>query len=1206
MSEFTHLHVHTEYSILDGLAKISDLIKKAYADGQRAMAVTDHGNMYAIFNFVREVEKFNGKLSKDDEPFKAIIGCEVYVAARSRLDKSEKIDRSGHHLILLAKDWVGYRNLSRMVSFGFSDGMYYKPRIDKELLRKYHEGVICCSACLGGELPQVIMRHNDPLSTDYSNLDLQKAGEVVEEFKEIFGNDYYLELQRNGHREQNLVNEALLQLGEKHGVRCIATNDVHFTNKEDFDTHRMLLCINTGKKFYDQDSAKQDEDSDGGMAYSGQEYFRTTEEMKELFADHPEVILNTQHIVRKVEVLKLATKATLPKFDIPENFNDEYAYLEYLVREGAKGRYPVMTPEIEERIQFELDVVKGMGFPGYFLIVWDFINAGKKMGIRFGPGRGSAAGSVLAYCMGITNIDPIKYDLLFERFLNPDRISMPDMDIDIDDSGRRKVIEYVIGKYGAERVAQIITFNFMGAKSAIRNCARVLDLPLAESDRLAKLVPDDPKVNFYDMFHEIDKKGKKSKNYAPDLLKETQSDNILIRQTLDFAQKLEGTVQTSGVHACGVIIGRDDLFDCVPLCTSKNSDILVTQYEGKVIEDAGLLKMDFLGLKTLNIISSTLENIRKRSGEEFEIDDIPLDDEKTFELFANGDTTAIFQFESPGMRTYMQELKPSRFEDIIAMNALYRPGPMDNIPTFINRKLGKEPISYDIPEMGQYLDDTYGITVYQEQVMLLSRLLAGFTRGQADTLRKAMGKKKIDMMNELEVKYMQGGQERDHTPEQLKKIWDEWKHFAEYAFNKSHATCYAFVAFQTAFLKAHYRAEFMAANLTNNLDNMTKISTFIDDAVRSNIKVLGPDINESEIEFTVNKAGNIRFGLAALKGVGASGMENVVKERNENGPYKDIFDFVKRVDLRSCNKRCIETLAKAGAFDCFENMHRAQFFFCEREGFNFVDKLISFASKSQNTDANQISIFDAFEPEEQEELNLPLPQCEPWGAYEQIKNEKEVAGFYITAHPLDEFKEIINNYVNVNLLQIADKEHMKRCHSSGKPFAIAGIVSEVRSGFTKNNKAWGTVTLEDYDSTWTWSLFGDDDFTRFKHMFEKGKRLYIEARMELKQWVDKESGKITERVNIHPISVISLEEVYDKVCKEVVLVLDIGNVSVDVAKDIKKQLDANKGKTDFSLRIVEKGGVFYSDFSNFSTKINPEEFVKSFSLPVKYKIELKK
>lgn len=558
------------------------------------------------------------------------------------------------------------------------------------------------------------------------------------------------------------------------------------------------------------------------------------------------------------------------------------------------------------------------------------------------------------------------------------------------------------------------------------------------------------------------------------------------------------------------------------------------------------------------------------------------------------------------MRTYMQELKPSRFEDIIAMNALYRPGPMDNIPTFINRKLGKEPISYDIPEMGQYLDDTYGITVYQEQVMLLSRLLAGFTRGQADTLRKAMGKKKIDMMNELEVKYMQGGQERDHTPEQLKKIWDEWKHFAEYAFNKSHATCYAFVAFQTAFLKAHYRAEFMAANLTNNLDNMTKISTFIDDAVRSNIKVLGPDINESEIEFTVNKAGNIRFGLAALKGVGASGMENVVKERNENGPYKDIFDFVKRVDLRSCNKRCIETLAKAGAFDCFENMHRAQFFFCEREGFNFVDKLISFASKSQNTDANQISIFDAFEPEEQEELNLPLPQCEPWGAYEQIKNEKEVAGFYITAHPLDEFKEIINNYVNVNLLQIADKEYMKRCHSSGKPFAIAGIVSEVRSGFTKNNKAWGSITLEDYDSSWTWSMFGDDDFTRFKHMFEKGKRLYIEARMDFKQWTDKESGKITERVNIHPISVISLEEVYDKVCKEVVLVLDIDDVSVDIAKSIKKQLDANKGKTNFSLRIVEQGGVFFSDFSNFSTKINPEEFVKSFSLPVKYKIELKK
>lgn len=1194
MSNFTHLHVHTEYSILDGLAKIPDLIKKAYEDGQRAMAVTDHGNMYGIFHFVKTVEKFNSDLPKNAEPFKAIIGCEAYIAARSRNDRTEKIDRSGYHLILLAKDWVGYRNLSKMISLSYNEGMYYKPRIDKELLHKYHEGIICCSACLGGEVPQLIMKYNNATRTKqvYHDLNLEEAGKVVAEYKEIFGNDYYLELQRNGHYEQDMVNQAIIKLSEEFGVKCIATNDVHFLNKEDFDLHRMLICINTRNDYYQSESATQDEDSDKGLSYSGEEYFRTTEEMETLFADYPQAILNTQNIVNKIEPIRLSTTATLPKFDIPKPYTNDYDYFEHLVMEGAKSRYPEMTPKIQERIDFELATVKKMGFPGYFLIVWDFINAGKKMGIRFGPGRGSAAGSVLAYCMGITNIDPIKYDLLFERFLNPERISMPDMDIDIDDSGRKKVIDYVTQKYGSERVAQIVTFNYMGVKSAIKNCARVLQLPLSESDRLSKLLPNDPKLTF--------KAALTPGNdlYCPDIVKELNSTNNLIRQTLSFAQRLEGTVQSVGVHACGVIIGRDDLFDCVPLCTSKNSDTLVTQYDGKVIEEAGLLKMDFLGLKTLNIISSALENIKKSHGIDLDIDTIPLDDPKTFELFANGDTTAIFQFESPGMRTYMQELKPSRFEDIIAMNALYRPGPMSNIPTFINRKLGKEKITYAIPEMGKYLDDTYGITVYQEQVMLLSQLLAGFTGGQADTLRKAMGKKKIGMMNDLEVKYLQGGEERGYDHDQLQKIWEEWKHFAEYAFNKSHATCYAFVAFQTAYLKAHYLPEFMAANLTNNLDNMERISFFIEDAQRKNIKVLGPDINESELAFSVNKDGNIRFGLAALKGVGSSAIEGLIAERDQHGPFKNIFDFMERINLRNCNKRSIEAMAKAGAFDCFPEMHRAQFFITDKDGHNYIDKLITMGTKSQsNLQQNQISIFDT-EDNDDNIMSAPdIPNCEPWNAFEQLRHEKEVAGFYISGHPLDEYKTLIGNFANTNFSEINDINLLKK-----RPvIQMAGIVSTVQAGTTKNNKDYGKITLEDYESSWTWMLFGED-YTKYRHLFEVGKRLFIKAFLKERSWTRDNSSET--QYDIKPLAIFYLEETYEKLCKEVNLIINVKDITSALALDIQDSLTKSKGNVPFNLRIVENGNVFYSDFSNFTVKINPEQFIRSLNLSIPYSIKL--
>lgn len=1187
MYTFAHLHVHTEYSILDGLTKIPDLIKKAYEDGQRAMAITDHGNMYGIFHFIRAVEEFNKKLPGNATRFKAIIGCEAYVAARTRHDKTDKIDRSGRHLILLAKNMTGYRNLSRMVSLSFSEGMYYKPRIDKELLRKYHEGIIACSGCIGGELAQTILKYNNTVEHD-KKLNLEAAGKVVTEFKEIFGDDYYLELQRNGHPEQNIVNQAILQLSEQYQVKYIATNDVHFLNRDDADTHRMLICINTGHNYQAADSVVQDVDSNNGMAYSGEEYFRTSEEMRMLFADIQEAIENTQEIVDKVEILHLSTPATLPKFDIPESFSDDYDYLEHLVREGAKRRYPKMSQEIGDRINFELETVKKMGFPGYFLIVWDFINAGKKMGIRFGPGRGSAAGSVLAYCMGITNIDPIKYGLLFERFLNPDRISMPDMDIDIDDIGRQSVIDYVIRKYGAERVAQIITFNYMGAKSAIRNCARVMQVPLQVADRLAKMMPD-TLVNI--TFEEALKS-------CPDLQKKLNSPDEKIRKTLEFARRLEGTVQSTGIHACGVIIGRDNLFDCIPLCTAKNSESLVTQYDGEVIEAAGLLKMDFLGLKTLSIIASTLDNIKKRYNKDIDIDAIPLDDPETLKIFSSGDTTAVFQFESHGMRSYLQELKPSRFEDIIAMNALYRPGPMNNIPTFINRKSGKEQITYPIPEMGKYLDETYGITVYQEQVMLLSRMLAGFTRGQADTLRKAMGKKNIQTMNDLKTKFLQGGCDRNYSEELLQKIWTEWEGFAKYAFNKSHSTCYAFVAFQTAYLKAHYCPEFLAANMTNNLDSMGEVSKFIDDAQRAGIKVLGPDVNESDIAFTVNRDGNIRYGLAALKGIGTSAIQCVIDEREKNGPFKNIFNFMERINLRHCNKRCIEALAKSGAFDSFKNMHRAQYFITDNSGHNYVDKLISFATKNQNEQQNQTSIFDMVDVNETQD-NLDIPECEPWSDFERLQHEKEVAGFYISGNPLDEYRTLIDNYADISFEMLDEKV------PTDKTVKFACIVTEVMTGITKNNKDYGRITLEDQTDNYQCMLFGED-FTKYRHLFEPGKRLFVKAIFKPRNWSSTKNQE-TLQYDLKPVDIFYLEEAYDKLCKSVSLIIGIGDVSRPLANQLLAQLEQFKGDTPFNLRIMEEGGVFYSDFGNFAVKINPERFVRNFKLPehVQYKLELK-
>ena len=1270
MTQFTHLHVHTEYSILDGMSTISGLVDKCLRTGMNALAITDHGNMFGIKEFFDYTEKINGAAKNEvkaleremaeltsemdiilcrekleaakKKVFKPIFGCEAYVAKQtksnpsgSRFVKENKENFSGYHLILLAKNEQGYHNLCKMVSYAWIEGKYQRPRIDRELLEKYHEGIIVSSACLAGEVPRALANH-----------DYEKAKETVLWFKSIFGDDYYLELQRhktdkpggdkNVYEQQKLVNAGILRLAADTNTKVIATNDVHFVEEDDAEAHDRLICVSTGALYNDPNR----------MHYTKQEWLKSPEEMAELFADVPEALANTQEIVDKVETFKLKHGPIMPVFDIPEDFGTvetykekfseedlraefesdeegkgrieklgglervyriklESDYLRKLTMDGAHKRYGDPLPDdVKERIDFELGVMRNMGFPGYFLIVQDFIAAARDMGVSVGPGRGSAAGSVVAYCLKITDIDPLKYDLLFERFLNPDRISLPDIDVDFDDEGRYKVLDWITQKYGKERVAHIITYGTMAAKSSIKDVARVQNLDLGESNRLAKLVPD--------KFPEDSKTGKAPKvnlknclSMVPEMKDAYEKGPAIVHDVLKYASQLEGTVRQVGVHACGIIIGADDLTNFAPLSTveDKNTkeDVLVTEYEGSVIEDVGLIKMDFLGLKTLSIIKETIRNIKKSKGIDVDIDAIPIDDEKTYALFCEGDTVATFQFESPGMQKYLKELKPSKFEDIIAMNALYRPGPMDYIPQFINRKQGREEIQYDIPIMERYLKDTYGITVYQEQVMLLSRLLANFTRGESDTLRKAMGKKQKDKLDHLKPKFIEQGKANGHDEKVLEKIWGDWEKFASYAFNKSHATCYSWVAYQTAYLKAHYLAEFMAANLTNNLDKIETISTFIEDVQRKGIRVLGPDINESDASFTVNAEGNIRFGLAALKGVGSSAVDSIIEERDANGPFRDIFDFMSRINLRNCNKRCIETLAMGGAFDCFPEMHRAQFFIMDNTGHNFVDKLIAFASKSQRGAQNQFSIFDMDETVKQES-NPEIPQCEPWGSYEQLKREKEVAGFYISAHPLDEYKPIINNFSNVNLSQLNDESYMKKAFSSGKGFSFVCVVASASSGLTRNNKDFGNILLEDYDSSWQWRLFGED-YTKFSHFFEPGKRLFVRAQLQIRGWRNKD-GSESIRAEIKPIQIMYLEDSYEKLCKEVRLVLSIRDINAETALALKDQLEKHKGNVPFAIRIVEDNNVYHADFFNFSTKVNVESFIKELKLPAPFMVEL--
>ena len=1220
MEPFIHLHVHTQYSLLDGQASIDALINKAYADGMRAIAVTDHGNMFGIKEFFNKVNKKNGKVEgtikdlqkelkalgakeeRTDEEnarlaeipgllekakgdlFKPIIGCECYCARNHRSQKTEKEDRSGWHLIVLAKNMTGYKNLIKIVSQSWTEGFYGRPRIDKELLEQHREGLIVCSAC--------IMHGN-----------IHAAEEAVLWFKQLFGEDYYLELQRHEthradadqtvYKHQVEVNKVLIELAHKHGVKIIATNDVHFVNEEDADAHDRLICLSTGKDLNDPNR----------MRYTKQEWMKTTAEMNQIFGDIPDALRNTLEIADKVEFYSIDSGPIMPTFNIPEDFGteegyrqklteqdlfDEFTrdengnvvlsqadaeakikklggydklyrikleadYLAKLTYEGAKPRYgDPLSDEVKERLNFELHIMKTMGFPGYFLIVQDFIRAAREeLGVSVGPGRGSAAGSAVAYCLGITKIDPIKYDLLFERFLNPDRISLPDIDTDFDDDGRGEVLRWVTEKYGAERVAHIITYGTMATKSAIKDVARVEKVPLAESNRLAKLVPD--KIPDMKKF-----KLKDAIEYVPELKEAANGTDPLVRDTLKYAQMLEGNVRNTGVHACGVIIGRYDISDVVPVSTAKDKDtgeeMLVTQYEGSVIEETGLIKMDFLGLKTLSIIKDAIENVRLTTGHDLDIDHISLEDPATYKLYCEGKTTGTFQFESAGMQKYLKELQPSKFEDLIAMNALYRPGPMDYIPSFIARKQGKEEIKYDIPVMERYLKDTYGITVYQEQVMLLSRLLANFTRGESDALRKAMGKKLIEKMNALKTKFLSGGKANGYEEATLNKIWADWEKFASYAFNKSHATCYSWVAYQTAYLKANYPSEYMAAVLSRSLSNIADITKFMDECKAMGIQVLGPDVNESILKFSVDKQKNIRFGMGAIKGVGESAVQNIIEERKKKGPYKDLFDFVERVNLSACNKKNIESLALAGAFDNF-HVQRESFFVDNGKGETFLDVLVRYGNKYQTDKATAANSL--FGDENFVAIAKPeIPHAERWSDLERLNKEKDLVGIYLSAHPLDEYRIILQYVCNTGMVELNDKETLV-----GREVLAGGIVTGFREGTTKTGNPFGILKVEDFTGSGEIALFGQD-YIEYSKYGKPGMYLLISGKMEARKYND----KIFD-FRISSIKLLPNEK--DKLIENIRITVPIHDLDEPMINELSTLIKNNPGNSLLYFRVVD-------------------------------------
>ena len=1323
MQNFVHLHVHSQYSILDGQASIQRLVDKAVADGMPGIAITDHGNMFGIKEFWNYVKKLNGKKhdkiktlkklaasldgiisergdaaayldelkreivplagKKNDSPedavaysraenrlaevesmgkefgfdpaaardkiaaleavpdFKAIIGCEVYVARRRLFNKEGKEDQSGYHLILLAKNAKGYHNLIKIVSKAWTEGFYMRPRTDRAELEKYHEGLICCSACLGGEVPKRITADQ-----------FKEAEEAILWHKNLFGDDYYLELQlhkatvaRANHEAypmQLKVNEHLKQFAVKHGIRLVCTNDVHFVDENNAEAHDRLICLSTSR---DLDDPKR-------MLYSKQEWLKTRAEMAAIFGDVPEAMANTVDICNSVESYSIDHAPIMPTFAIPEEFgteaeyrqrltekdlfdeftrdengnvvmSDEEAnkkieklggydklyrikfeadYLAKLTFDGAKKRYgDPLSDEVRERLVFELHVMKTMGFPGYFLIVQDFITAAReKLDVSVGPGRGSAAGSAVAYCLGITQIDPIAYDLLFERFLNPDRISLPDIDIDFDDDGRGRVLNWVTQKYGKEKVAHIITYGTMASKLAIKDVARVQKLPLADSNRLCKLVPDKTPD------------GKKIKNLAqaidlvPELKEAEESSDPILHDTIEYAKMLEGNVRNTGVHACGTIICRDDITDWVPVSTADDKEtgekMLVTQYEGSVIEDTGLIKMDFLGLKTLSIIKEAVENVFYTRGKKIDIDDFGIiDDPATYKLYCEGRTVGTFQFESGGMQKYLRELQPSTFEDLIAMNALYRPGPMDYIPQFIARKHGDEPIVYDIPIMEKYLKDTYGITVYQEQVMLLSRLLAGFTRGESDTLRKAMGKKLKDKLDHLKPKFISGGQRNGHNPKVLEKIWSDWEKFASYAFNKSHATCYSWVAFQTAYLKANYPSEYMAAVLSRNLSNIDQLTLYMAECKRMGITVLGPDINKSFHNFSADAEGNVRFGLAAIKGVGEAAVKSIVDDRRKNGDFKDLYDFIERVNFTAVNSKCIENMAYAGAFDSLIDFHRSKLTapdLRDRNGETFIQQMIRYGTKFQTDKQNSLQSLFGGEGLAVEVARPTVPVCQEASQIDTLKKEREVVGLYLSAHPLDEYKFILDNMCSVQLADLSDISN-----SQPRDISFGGMVVGVQHLTSKQGRPYGRFTIEDYSgATHEFTLFSKDYENLRKYMFEDYK-LYIKGKIQPRRFQSKENiSRGRSEMELSIISMMQLDDVMDNI-HEMYISLRINEITEAMIGRLAESVRASQGKTTLRVKIVDGDSDVAVNMYSKSMKISPKDLIGvCYDMGINYKI----
>ncbi len=1166
--DYVHLHNHSQFSILQSTISVKDLVAVAAKQDMPAVALTDHANMMGAFHFVKEVKNHNRGVKAENEAaigrgeeatakeIKPILGCEFFVC-EDHTNKSQK--DYGYQIVMLAKNKNGYQNLAKMSSIAYTKGFYYVPRIDRAVIEEYKEDIIVLTGNLYGEVPSKIL-----------NVGENQAEEALLWWKDQFGDDLYIELMQHGQEDEDRTNPVLINFARKHDVKLIASNNTYYAQKEDANAHDILLCVKDGEK--------QATPIGRGRGYrfglpNQEYYFKSSVEMKTLFKRTPEAIINIQEVVDKIVPYELARDVLLPKFDIPDEFaheedqtdggkRGENAFLKHLTYVGAKKRYGEITEEIKERLDFELSVIENTGYPGYFLIVEDFIREARNMDVSVGPGRGSAAGSVVAFCLWITNIDPLKYNLLFERFLNPDRVSMPDIDIDFDDEGRSRVMDYVIDKYGSSQVAQIITYGTMAAKSSIRDTARVLDLPLHDADRIAKLVPLMAKLN---KIFGVDEKVLKTKFRADDLEKINQLLNLaegedLEAETINLARTLEGSVRNTGIHACGVIITPDDITKFVPVATAKDSNLYVTQFDNSVVEDAGLLKMDFLGLKTLTLIKDTVKIVKAKHDVLLDPENFPLDDVKTYELFQRGETVGVFQYESPGMQKHMKDLKPTVFDDLIAMNALYRPGPMEYIPSFIKRKHGDEEIEYDLPAMEEYLKETYGITVYQEQVMLLSQKLADFTKGEADVLRKAMGKKQIAVLDKMKPKFIEQASAKGHDARKLEKIWKDWEAFASYAFNKSHSTCYAWIAYQTAYLKAHYPAEYMAAVLSNNMNDIKSVTFFMEECKRMKLNVLGPDVNESYYKFSVNKDNAVRFGMGAIKGVGHGAVMTIVDNRKTDGHYKSIFDFAKRIDLRAANKKAFENLANAGGFDGFGDAHRAQYFHREGDGITFLEKTIKYANKYQeNENSSQVSLFG-----EASDVQIPepeVPPCEEWGTMEKLAREREVVGVYISGHPLDDFKVEMNTFCNAEVSLFNDLETYVN-----RELTFGGVVTDVQHRVSKQGKGWALFTIEDYVESHEFRVFGEE-YLKFRHFLMISNFVYVRAFVR-EGWVNRDTGKKSDpRIQFNSFQL--LHDVMDTYAKKLSIQLNIEDLNENKIRSIKELLQMHEGSSIINFLIYD-------------------------------------